>query len=70
MTDKIKVKVNGTEKDFEAPLTVFTLLEQEDVIDMMIGVAQNGVIVPRDEWKNRDIKLDDIIEIVSPFQGG
>ncbi len=69
-SERVKVKVNGEDKDFDAPLTMFTLLEQEGVIDMMIGAAQNGAIVPRSVWDETTIKLGDIIEIVSPQQGG
>lgn len=66
----MKIIVNGEEFECKTDTTLFTLLEQKDVIDMMIGVAQNGTVVPRDEWDHTEVKLGDIIEIVSPIQGG
>ena len=66
----MKVKINGQLKNFEAPLNLYDELEQEDVVEMMIAVARNNEIVPKDQWSNVMIIDGDILEIVAPMQGG
>lgn len=66
----MKVTINGQPKNFEAPLNLFDVLEQEDVVEMMIAVARNNEIVPKDQWSNIMIVDGDILEIVAPMQGG
>ena len=66
----MKVTINGQPKNFEAPLNLFDVLEQEDVVGMMIAVARNNEIVPKDQWSNIMMVDGDILEIVAPMQGG
>lgn len=66
----MKVKINGQLRDFESPLTLYDILEQEDVIEMMIAVAQNSQVVPRSRWEATHVSDGDEIEIVAPMQGG
>ena len=66
----MKVTINGQPKNFEAPLNLFDVLEQEDVVEMMIAVARNNEIVPKDQWSNIMMVDGDILEIVAPMQGG
>ena len=66
----MKVTINGQPKDFDAPLNLFDVLEQEDVVEMMIAVAKNNEIVPKDQWGNVMVVDGDIVEIVAPMQGG
>lgn len=66
----MKITVNGEPKDFEAPLNLFDVLEQQGVVEMLIGAAVNGEFVPKDTWDKTNIKEGDIIDVVSPMQGG
>ena len=66
----MKVTINGQPKDFEAPLNLYDVLEQEDMIGMIIAVAQNGTFVPKSQYETTSINDGDDIEIVSPMQGG
>ena len=66
----MKVTINGQLKDFEAPLNLYDVLEQEEVIGMMIAVAQNGTFVPKSDYETTTISDGDAIEIVAPMQGG
>ncbi|MEM7679824.1 MAG: sulfur carrier protein ThiS [Pseudomonadota bacterium] len=70
MSKMMKIKINGEEQTFEAPLKVYDILEQEGYVEMMIAVAQNGRFVARDTYKSADVKDGDEIEIVAPMQGG
>ena len=66
----MKITVNGTEKKFDEHTSIFDVIEQEGVVEMMIAVARNGEHVPKDKWEDTNLKLGDIIDIVSPMQGG
>ncbi len=65
-----KITINGQPKTLDAPLNLFDVLEQEDVIGMMIAVAKNNEIVPKDKWGSTKIADGDTLEIVAPMQGG
>lgn len=66
----IKLTINGQLKDFEAPLNLYDVLEQEDVIGMMIAVARNQTVIPKGDWAQTFLDDGDMIEIVAPMQGG
>ncbi|MFK7838902.1 MAG: sulfur carrier protein ThiS [Bdellovibrionales bacterium] len=66
----MKIIINGQPKDFNAPLNLYDVLEQEEVIGMMIAVAQNGTFVSKSDYETTKIKDGDMIEIVAPMQGG
>lgn len=70
----MKITINGQQKDmpkdFEAPLNLYDVLEQEQVIGMMIAVAQNGNFVPKSAYETTLINDGDALEIVAPMQGG
>ena len=48
------------------------LLLQKGITPTMkgIAVAINGSVIPRDNWKSKDITSGDEVEIVKPFKGG
>lgn len=66
----MKVIINGEERSFEAPLNLYDVLEQEEVIGMLVAVARNGVFVPRAHYAATALESGDRIEIVAPQQGG
>lgn len=66
----MKIIINGQPKNFEAPLNVQDVLEQEELIGMMIAVAHNGNVIPKGHYAQIFIKDGDAIEIVAPMQGG
>ena len=70
----MKVIINGQPKDFpadyEAPLNLYDVLAQEEVIGMMIAVAHNGNFIPKGDYAQIFIEDGDAIEIVAPMQGG
>ncbi len=68
--DMISITINGQRKNFNAPLNLYDVLEQEDLIGMMIAVARNNAIVPRAHWPDTAMNDGDLIEIVAPMQGG
>jgi sulfur carrier protein len=66
----IKLIINGQPKNFTAPLNLYDVLAQEDLIGMMVAVARNNTVIPRDHWKDTKLTDGDLIEIVAPMQGG
>lgn len=67
---RIKLTINGLPKDFDAPLNLYDVLEQEEVIEMMIAVARNRTVIPKGDWAQTFLDDGDMIEIVAPMQGG
>lgn len=67
---QIKVTINGQPKNFAAPLNLYDVLEQEEVIGMMIAVAKNRTVVPKGDWAQTFLDEGDMIEILAPMQGG
>lgn len=66
----MRVIINGKERSFEAPLNLYDVLEQEEVIGMLLAVARNGAFVPRGQYASIMVEDGDQIEIVAPMQGG
>jgi len=66
----MKITLNGQPKNFEAPLNLYDILAQEELIGMMIAVAHNGNLIPKGDYTQIFIKNGDAIEIVAPMQGG
>ena len=66
----MKITINGQLKDFEAPLNLYDVLAQEDMIGMMIAVARNGNVVPKGDYAQIFLEDGDALEIVAPMQGG
>lgn len=67
---QINLMINGQPKNFEAPLNLYDVLEQEEVIGMMIAVAKNRTHIPKGDWAQTFMDDGDMIEIVAPMQGG
>ncbi|MEZ5814301.1 MAG: sulfur carrier protein ThiS [Alphaproteobacteria bacterium] len=66
----MKITINGQPKTFEAPLNLYDILAQEELIGMMIAVAHNGNVIPKGNYTQIFIEDGDSIEIVAPMQGG
>jgi sulfur carrier protein len=67
---RIKIQVNGLPKDFDAPLNLYDVLAQEEVIEMMIAVARNQTVIPKGDWAQTFLDDGDMVEILAPMQGG
>lgn len=66
----MQITVNGKEKSFDAPLNLYDVIVQEGVVEMMIAVARNGKHIPKGDYATINLTEGDLIEIVSPMQGG
>ena len=64
------IKINGEEKEFHKEIILEKLLENNNFDTSKIAVILNEDIVPKDEYKNKVVKDEDIIEVVSFVGGG
>lgn len=64
------MKVNGKESILEQDIILFEYLEQLGYRMDRIAVEQNGLIVPRDNYKKCVLSNNDTLEIVHFVGGG
>lgn len=65
----MKVRINDREMDISCR-TVAELAEAKQLPATGVALAIGNVMVPRDEWKTREIKEGDDIVILKAFCGG
>jgi thiamine biosynthesis protein ThiS len=66
----MKLQINGDEKSFESPLTLFSLIEQMGLKPDRVAVELNRDIVPREQWPQTNLSEGDRLEIVHFVGGG
>jgi thiamine biosynthesis protein ThiS len=62
--------VNGREVDCQAGLTIAELIAQHRLTPEVTLVEQNGIALPRRDWKERSLQENDRLEILSVAAGG
>jgi thiamine biosynthesis protein ThiS len=67
---EMKLQINGEEKSFQSPLTLFSLIEQMGLKPDRVAVELNRNIVPRDQWPQTNLSEGDRLEIVHFVGGG
>jgi thiamine biosynthesis protein ThiS len=70
MTAKMKIQINGEDRDCSVPLSLDALLVQLGMKADRVAVELNRRIVPREEWTNTTLKDGDRLEIVHFVGGG
>jgi len=66
----IRVTLNGTPREFPAPLTFSQLVHELDLGSKRIAVERNGEIVPRSTLSEARVADGDRIEVVVAVGGG
>lgn len=66
----MKLRINGDDRDFTAPLTLASLVEQLGMKQDRVSVELNRDIVPRDKWSQTNLSEGDRLEIVHFVGGG
>ena len=64
------IKINGEEKEFNKETVLEALLTCNNFDISRIAVIINDDIIPRNEYKNKIVKDEDNIEVVSFVGGG
>ena len=68
--DKIKIILNGEEKEVNKENTIKDLLENINVKSPMLVVERNLEIVPKEQYETCQLQDGDKLEVVSFFGGG
>jgi len=66
----ISVTLNGTPREFPAPLTFSQLVDELSLGGRRIAVERNGEIVPRSRFPEARVADGDRIEVVVAVGGG
>lgn len=69
MSDAIRVRVNGEERELPRDTSIASLLFGADE-QLGAAVARNREVVPRLQWALTFLDDGDEVEIVRPVQGG
>lgn len=62
--------VNGARAPHVPDLLALLARHDVDADTRGVAVAVNGAIVPRDQWRSRQLVPGDVIDIVGAVQGG
>jgi sulfur carrier protein len=68
--EKIKIKINGMEKEIHKNTTISELLSSLNVLDKTMAVAVNMKIVKKDDWDNYKLQDGDKVEALNFVGGG
>lgn len=68
--DRIRVRLNGKEREVPAGLSVRELLEHLDLDPGMVVVELNREILGREQHDDRRVREDDTVELVHFVGGG
>lgn len=66
----MKLQINGEEREFPSPLSVFLLIEHMGMKQDRVAVELNREIVARDRWAETSLFDGDRLEIVHFVGGG
>jgi len=70
MTERMKIQINGQDRDCSLPLSLDGLLVQLGMKADRVAVELNRRIVPREDWPSTTLKEGDRLEIVHFVGGG
>ncbi|MGV8934096.1 MAG: sulfur carrier protein ThiS [Gallionellaceae bacterium] len=66
----ISLSINGTMKQFDAPISVTALVEHMQLGNKRVALERNGEIVPRGQFNTQMLADGDKLEIVVAVGGG
>tara|TARA_B100000242_G_C42854702_1_gene396813 strand:+ start:11 stop:214 length:204 start_codon:yes stop_codon:yes gene_type:complete len=65
-----KIQLNGKKITIKPNFSIFDLLKKYKLIDKKIAIEHNGKIIPKIQYKRKNLKNNDKIEIVHFIGGG
>ena len=65
-----KIQLNGKKITIKSNFSIFDLLKKYKLIDKKIAIEHNGKIIPKIQYKRKNLKNNDKIEIVHFIGGG
>ena len=65
-----KIQLNGKKVVIQSNYSLFDLLKKYNLINKKVAIEHNGVIIPKVNYKKKNLKNNDKIEIVHFIGGG
>ena len=65
-----KIQLNGKKVDIKSNYSLFDLLKKYKMIKKKVAVELNGRIISKVDYKKKNLKNDDKVEIVHFIGGG
>ena len=65
-----KIQLNGKKVIIRSNYSLFDLLKKYKLINKKVAVEYNGVIIPKANFKKKNLKNNDKVEIVHFIGGG
>ena len=68
--NKIQIYINGKRKLVKINLKLINILKDLSLKDKFIAIEINKVVIPKSQYKTKDINQNDKIEILEMIGGG
>ena len=65
-----KIQLNGKNVVLKSNYSLFDLLKKYKLINKKVAIELNGVIIPKNNYKRKNLKNKDKVEIVHFIGGG
>ncbi len=65
-----KIQLNGKKVIIQSDYSLFDLLKKYNLINKKVAIEHNGVIIPKVNYKKKNLKNNDKVEIVHFIGGG
>ena len=65
-----KIQLNGKRVVIKSNYSLFDLLKKYKLINKKVAIEHNGVIIPKINYRKKNLKNNDVIEIVHFIGGG
>ena len=65
-----KIQLNGKKVDIKVNYTLFDLLKKYKLLNKKVAIEHNGIIIPKANYKKKNLRNNDKVEIVHFIGGG
>jgi sulfur carrier protein len=65
-----KIQLNGKKVVIKSNYSLFDLLKKYKLINKKVAIELNGIIIPKVNYKKKNLKKNDKVEIVHFIGGG
>ena len=65
-----KIQLNGKKVVIKSNYSLFDLLKRYKLINKKVAIELNGIIIPKVNYKKKNLKNNDTVEIVHFIGGG
>ena len=65
-----KIQLNGKKVVIKSNCSLFDLLKKYNLINKKVAIEYNGIIIPKVNYKKKNLKNNDKVEIVHFIGGG